>query len=571
LDMRIEGYAEDIIEEFPLALAKQTCIELGDKCHAVICKYSKDYCTVHADAALRQYKGETAYVKRCRVPAKDAADGSCGSKPPESVAAPAVARTDPNVGSLPGKTAIVLLAHNRAEEVDRCLASLLAQPGIERYELAVSLDDATAYAAMKRLVERVAAQHGVRIAVWPLVEKVIPDPNKHNDELRKWLDYNTAKIAHHYWSAFERAFQDYNFESAIFVEEDLIFAPDFLALFRSSHWLLDHDPSLWCISAWNDFGYTHVTGDSCRLQRTSYFPGLGFMIQNEVWKRLREEWPTAPTMGWDYWMRVAFRRAGKECVVPEISRSHHNSARGSSISTSKQVRLLSLMALAQIPSICGASGPCHQFGDISYLASDTYEVWMQSTIDKAQKLSSPALLAGATQQKADIVYVLPFTHEDSRKLVEKLIMPSKVKGAIPADLRSEHYGVVVTRSKARSLLLLVDKRSPRGYLGAASLRLREDCESVAGAQGESCKNACASKGTVCDASQMYFFNNCATLEKHFGCEAGCAHQVGKELPVYVPDDFQPTYRQCLVSFISPMTCDAKHASTSRVCACCHSR
>jgi hypothetical protein len=31
-------------------------------------------------------------------------------------------------------------------------------------------------------------------------------------------------------------FEEYGFESAIFVEEDLIFAPDFLAYFRSTYW-----------------------------------------------------------------------------------------------------------------------------------------------------------------------------------------------------------------------------------------------------------------------------------------------------------------------------------------------
>eukprot|EP00913_Durusdinium_trenchii_P013555 g12725.t1 len=67
--------------------------------------------------------------------------------------------------------------------------------------------------------------------------------------------------------------------------------------------------------------------------------------------------------------------------------------------------------------------------------------------------------------------------------------------------------------------------------------------------------------------QLFFLNDCNLLRKHFPCEAGCAHQVGKELPVYVPDEFQPTYRQCLLTFISPMNCEAKHSSTSRLCAC----
>ena len=41
---------------------------------------------------------------------------------------------------------------------------------------------------------------------------------------------------------------------AVFPEEDLLPALTFLHLFESTMWLLDEDPSLWCISAWNDNG-----------------------------------------------------------------------------------------------------------------------------------------------------------------------------------------------------------------------------------------------------------------------------------------------------------------------------
>ena len=58
------------------------------------------------------------------------------------------------------------------------------------------------------------------------------------------------------------------------------------------------DRSLWCVSAWNDQGFPHTTADPKRLQRTDYFPGLGWMISAEIWAELREKWPDAPTTGW---------------------------------------------------------------------------------------------------------------------------------------------------------------------------------------------------------------------------------------------------------------------------------
>jgi alpha-1,3-mannosyl-glycoprotein beta-1,2-N-acetylglucosaminyltransferase len=40
----------------------------------------------------------------------------------------------------------------------------------------------------------------------------------------------------------------------IIVEDDLEFSPDFFEYFEATLPLLKSDPSLWCVSAWNDNG-----------------------------------------------------------------------------------------------------------------------------------------------------------------------------------------------------------------------------------------------------------------------------------------------------------------------------
>ncbi|CAE7384334.1 POMGNT1 [Symbiodinium pilosum] len=205
---------------------------------------------------------------------------------------------------------------------------------------------------MAAAAKKVAAARGVNIEVWQVGPQATEAEGKVNQATSKWLKTNTGKIAHHYWVAFEKAFMEKAHEQAIFVEEDLLFAPDFLALFRSTTGVLDQDHSLWCISAWNDFGFKGTAVDPCGLQRTSYFPGLGFLLVRRAWQELRKVWPIAPTMGWDYWTRVAFRAAGKECIIPQVSRSHHAAAKGSSVTTAKQVRLFEAMAFADVPSTC---------------------------------------------------------------------------------------------------------------------------------------------------------------------------------------------------------------------------
>ena len=75
--------------------------------------------------------------------------------------------------------------------------------------------------------------------------------------------------------------------------DDLDVAPDFYAYFSSTYDLLRKDPSLWCVSAWNDNGKANLvdTKDSELLFRSDFFPGLGWMITRDLWDELEPKWP----------------------------------------------------------------------------------------------------------------------------------------------------------------------------------------------------------------------------------------------------------------------------------------
>lgn len=97
-------------------------------------------------------------------------------------------------------------------------------------------------------------------------------------------------------------------------------APDFFEYFRALHPVLLSDPSLWCISAWNDNGRGGLVdpGRPELLYRTDFFPGLGWMLLKDVWAELEPKWPKA---FWDDWMRQPEQRRERSCVRPEISRT----------------------------------------------------------------------------------------------------------------------------------------------------------------------------------------------------------------------------------------------------------
>ena len=79
----------------------------------------------------------------------------------------------------------------------------------------------------------------------------------------------------------------------MYVVDDLDVSPDLFSYFVATLPLLVKDPSLWCVSAWNDNGkYDLVDTNSPHLlHRTDFFPGLGWMLTRAVWQELSPKWP----------------------------------------------------------------------------------------------------------------------------------------------------------------------------------------------------------------------------------------------------------------------------------------
>ncbi|CAG5866072.1 unnamed protein product, partial [Menidia menidia] len=137
-------------------------------------------------------------------------------------------------------------------------------------------------------------------------------------EHRKFQGY--YKISRHYRWALNQVFGAMGHSSVVIVEDDLEVAPDFFEYFRALYPVLRADPSLWCVSAWNDNGRDALVDPAKPglLHRTDFFPGLGWMLLRDMWAELEPKWPPA---FWDDWMRQPEQRRGRSCVRPEVSRT----------------------------------------------------------------------------------------------------------------------------------------------------------------------------------------------------------------------------------------------------------
>lgn len=77
------------------------------------------------------------------------------------------------------------------------------------------------------------------------------------------------------------------------VSDDLDISPDLFSYFLATLPLLHADPTLWCVSAWNDNGKVDLvdTSKPDLLHRTDFFPGLGWMLTRNMWEELSPKWP----------------------------------------------------------------------------------------------------------------------------------------------------------------------------------------------------------------------------------------------------------------------------------------
>ena len=186
------------------------------------------------------------------------------------------------------KKALVVLGHNRPELVERILLLFARMKHVEDYHVYLSVDSLEKIAQFRRLVKRVEIARMVR-DLWVM-------PEGFRKPTHAWHQGGLFKISEHFRFVMETAFEKLGHSHLILQEDDLMPGRDFLVLFNRTQWLLDADPNVWCISAWNDYSFRSVARDTSVMLKTDFFPGLGWMLKRELWMdELRHVWPRFAT------------------------------------------------------------------------------------------------------------------------------------------------------------------------------------------------------------------------------------------------------------------------------------
>lgn len=168
-------------------------------------------------------------------------------------------------------------------------------------------------------------------------------------------------------------------ERVIILEEDLRIAPDFFDYFEAVAPLLDSDPNLLAVSAFNDNGYQNQVADNKRLMRSDFFPGLGWMMNRDTWVNdIGSKWPNGY---WDDWLREPDQRKGRQFIRPEITRTFHFGEKGGASSNQFGGRLHNIML--NVDAIDWKAQ------DTSYLNEDVFDRNYAQMVAKARLVGSP--------------------------------------------------------------------------------------------------------------------------------------------------------------------------------------
>ncbi|KAI3358302.1 hypothetical protein L3Q82_014683 [Scortum barcoo] len=258
-------------------------------------------------------------------------------------------------------------------------------------------------------------------------------------EHRKFQGY--YKIARHYRWALNQVFNTFSQSTVVIVEDDLEVAPDFFEYFRALYPILRSDPTLWCVSAWNDNGRDALVDPSKAelLYRTDFFPGLGWMLLREMWDELEVKWPLA---FWDDWMRHPEQRKDRSCIRPEISRTITFGRKGVSLGQFFDQYLRYIKLNTEFVPFTKQ--------DLSYLLKEKYDEKFIKEVYSAPLVKIEDLQQGGSL-KGSGPYRVQYSSRDSFKVFARnLGVMDDLKSGVP---RTGYRGIVSFLYRGRRVFL----------------------------------------------------------------------------------------------------------------------
>ena len=280
---------------------------------------------------------------------------------------------------------------------------------------------------------------------------------RHERSVRSTANAYKALAKHYGWAlsqVFDGIFKSSFIQRVVILEEDIKVAPDFFSYMEATSSLLDHDPTLYAVSAFNDNGY-FPNGDPKRVLRSDFFPGLGWMINRNLWKsELESKWPRG---WWDDWLREPAQRKDRQVLRPEVSRTHHFGSKGGASKNAFGRRLERNKLNEKVIQ--------WDMEDLSYLESSLYENQYTKQVMSSKLVHSINEVKEAKHARSGSNVRLEykdFSHFS--ELAAHLKIMKDEKAMVP---RTAYRGIVEVRLGS-TLLFLTPKGGFQGYKSKAT-------------------------------------------------------------------------------------------------------
>lgn len=211
-----------------------------------------------------------------------------------------------NIESSPTRCLLIHSFTQNCELLSRILFSFTEHPLFSYYDIYIALYGSN----IKKCVNHLLTIYK------PYITGIIPEPEQLsqreiNDERYKLLFYQYAM---------NYVFLNKLYDVSIVLEEKTIPTGDLIDYSLQTETLLFFDTSLFCISYYNDNGYSEYVYSATQLYRSELFPTYGYMINRKNWGQINNYWPTDGGSGWDHFIRTYIKEYNLECITPEFSR-----------------------------------------------------------------------------------------------------------------------------------------------------------------------------------------------------------------------------------------------------------
>jgi alpha-1,3-mannosyl-glycoprotein beta-1,2-N-acetylglucosaminyltransferase len=279
-----------------------------------------------------------------------------------------------------GKTALVVICYNRPKYLEKTLGSIMLHyPDQGGPDVFISQDgnNLPVQNVISKFKLKFKENHGGDVT--------------HLKHVQAGGANGYEKLAKHFGWALKQLFEVHQAKRVIILEDDLEIAPDFFDYFLAMAPILDDDDTVMAVSAWNDNGQSQHVTDAKSVVRSDFFPGLGWMLNERVWKEWGPKWPRGY---WDDWLREPPQRKGRVTLRPEISRTHTFGVKGVSHAQFFK-KFLGSNTLSKDHVAWGSI-------DFSYLKKDNFDAELKEAVNKAREVRAGEAKANRNKCTEDL-------------------------------------------------------------------------------------------------------------------------------------------------------------------------